>query len=480
MIKIDRNITHPLYIIIRTQHQQYLDDIKKYFTDYVAGFQYTPKYKSGTWNGKICLFKNNSLPYGLLPELLLYTKRNFPLLNLKIDDNIKKMFKGFDIVIKSSLSRIPRDYQLDCILKCLKFKRGIIRSSTASGKSLVIAYIIKELIEQGLIKQVLIIVPSISLCEQFKSDLIEYGFSKESIGLVWEKEKSFEKEIVISTWQTMKENHKKLSLYGCIIGDECHSVKAYELLKIFESCSKADWRFGFTGTLPTSKLDMWNIKQFLGPVLCDYGAGELAERGYVSKCSVNIINTHYKDDYKGDYNEIKDNVFNNIFRKDLIAKIALTLDNNVLILVSKVEKEGKILKDYFDSLNTDKEIIFLYGNTDVKEREYWRRECENRKNLILIATYGIFSVGVNVPSLKYLILGSPVKSKIRTLQSIGRTLRIHENKANGSIIFDIVDNVKYLKEHGIKRERYYSMEGFNIKESDMYENQLPLFNIFDF
>lgn len=476
MIKISRNITNPLYIIVKSQHQLYLNEVKKYFTDYVTGFQYTPKYKSGTWDGKICLFKNNLLPYGLLPELLLYSKKCFPLFKLEIDSEVKKMFKGYDSTINYSLSNSPRDYQDDCIKTCLKYKKGIIRSCTASGKSLIIAYIIKDLREHNLVDKSLIIVPSISLCEQFKDNLIEYGFNKNSIGLVWEKEKSWKKDIVISTWQTLKDNHDKLSLYDCIMGDECHTIRATELLKIFKSCSRADWRFGFTGTLPTSRLELFNVKSFLGPLLRDYGAGELAERGFVSKCNVNIITINYNNNYKGDYNEIKDAIFNNEFRKNLISDIALNIDDNILILVSKVKKEGKILEDHFKSLKTDKEIVFLHGETDVEQREYYRKLCEQKKNLIIIATYGIFSVGINIPSLKYLMFASPVKSKIRTLQSIGRTLRIHKDKAEGAIVFDIVDDVDYLKEHGIKRERYYSMEGFNISENTINEITSGMFN----
>ena len=469
MIEIHKYKLNPLYITIKTHNQQYLSDLKNYFTDYVEGFQFTPKYKSGQWNGKICLFKNNILPYGLLADVIRFTKKEYPLVNLKIDKDVSQMFKGYDADIEPSLSKVPRDYQLDCILACLKFKRGIIRSSTASGKSLVIAYIINDLFEQNLIKQSLIIVPTISLCQQFQSDMIEYGINKDRIGLVWEKEHSFDKDIVIATWQSLSKFHSKLSQYQCVIGDECHGIKSTELSKIFENCTNADYRFGFTGTLPTSKLDTFNVKAFLGPVLRDYGAGELAEKGYVSKCSVNIITITYNTDYDGEYNEVKDNVFNNNFRMGTIGQITSNLDSNVLILVSKVEKEGKILKDYFDSLKINREIIFLYGDSDVKEREFWRKECENRKDIIIIATYGIFSVGVNIPSLKYLLFASPVKGKIRVLQSIGRTLRIHQDKTEGSVVFDIVDDVKYLKEHGIKRERYYSSEGFKIIEIDMKE-----------
>jgi superfamily II DNA or RNA helicase len=432
-----------------------------------------PSYRAGQWNGKICVMKsNNTLPYGLLIDLVRFAKKEYPTLKLDVAKDVTEMFSGEDIDFEPALNKIPRDYQLDCVLTSLKFKRGIIRSSTASGKSLIIAYIIYVLKETNNINRSLIIVPTISLTAQFYNDLIEYGIDKDKIGQVHAKSKEWDKEIVISTWQSLSRNHDKLHLYDCVICDEVHSARAHDVKKILEKCSNANYRIGFTGTLPTSNLDMWNVKSFLGPVLRDYGAGELAERGYVSKCKVNMIQINYHKEYEGEYNEIKDAIFNNPFRMKMLEDICLKVDGNILVLVGKVEKEGHILKAYFDKSKRlqGKEIVFLWGDTKVEVREYWRKECEKRKNIVLIATYGILSVGVNIPSLKYILFASPFKSKIRILQSIGRSLRIHEDKTEGSLIFDIVDNVKFLSDHASKRIRYYDSEGFAVEESKVQES----------
>ena len=61
-----------------------------------------------------------------------------------------------------------------------------------------------------------------------------------------------------------------------------------------------------------------------------------------------------------------------------------------------------------------------------------------------------------------LMLASPTKSKIRTLQSVGRALRLHSNKKNGATILDLIDNVKFLSKHGEKRLQYYESEGFKV------------------
>jgi superfamily II DNA or RNA helicase len=437
---------------------------------------FTPKFKAGFWNGRICMVNavKKSLPYGLVSDLIKFHKKFFPNEKLVFDKGVSELFQGTPINIKYDLKLQPRDYQQECVEIMLKHSKGIVRAATASGKSLIIAYVIKNLIDNKITKRSLIIVPTISLVVQFFNDLVEYGFKPSILGKVYEKEKQFDKTIVISTWQTMSRNHEKLANYDCVVFDECHMNKAVEVKKIAEKCANAVYRLGFTGTLNEgNKLDTWNVKAYIGPILKDYSSGELADRGYISKCNVKVINLEYENEYEGDYNTIKDTIFINPFRLGVLEDIVRKINGNVLLLVGKIEKEGKVLEDYFKEKfkGADREIVFIYGATPVEEREAWRVECEKRKNIILIASYGVMQLGVNIPSLKYIVLASPFKSKIRTLQSIGRALRQHVEKTDGAYVYDIADECKYLHTHGIKRLRYYHSEKFNVEEQVIKEGE---------
>lgn len=473
-----------LYITFQTDYQDagFIDTIKGHFTDYVENYQFTGRFKSGWWDGRISMYNGitRTLPYGLLLDLVRFRKEEYPHIEMKVEKDVLEMFQNpFPYEINWDLKFFPRDYQRESIEIALKHSKGIIRSATASGKSLIIAYIVKTLLESNATRHNLIIVPTISLVEQFKSDLIEYGMNKSIIGQVYEAKKEFGMPIVISTWQSLSIHSGVLKNYDCVICDEVHQAKAYEIKKIMEKCVNAGYRFGFTGTLPSSKMDMWNIKAFIGPVWKEYTASELAEKGYISKCNIVAIDVKYQEEYEGEYNELKDKIFNNQFRMKLLRHLVASVDKNILLLVGKVEKEGQLLKDYLQQAGfKDREIVFIWGETNAAEREKWRKECEKRKNIILIATYGVFQMGVNIPSLKYIILASPFKSKIRVLQSIGRALRTHSDKVNGAVVVDVVDDCKYLQDHGIKRSRYYSSEGFNvadavIEEGDDIESFIP-------
>lgn len=456
-----------LHIKIETENYDYLKSVREYFSDFVEGYQFMPAFTNSGWDGKVSMFNTpkRTLPYGLLIDLLRYHKQYHQDFPIHIDPKVIEMFKGGKLKVKENLSLKPHDYQLDCVEASLHYKRGLIRSATASGKSLIIAYILKTLFENKKTKKALIIVPTISLVEQFYDDLLGYGyFTKKDIGRVYEKFKQFENRIVIATWQTLSKYHPLLAEFTAVICDETHGAKAYEIKKILQKCTTADYRLGFTGTLPELPVDLWNVKSFLGPIIREYGAGELGDQGYISKCNIVTINLQYaKEAWKGKYDEVKTEVFQNKFRLSVIKHIVKSVNKNILLLVGKVEDEGQLLKNYLDDCG--KTVVFLWGKTKVEDREYWRKECEKRNDVVIIATYGIFQLGINIPSLKYIILASPFKSKIRVLQSVGRSLRKHSDKMHGAYVFDIFDNyVKYIHQHGLRRAKYYQLEQFNIIE----------------
>jgi len=470
-----------LNLQIITKDREYLAKIREEFTSYVEGFQYMAAWKAGHWDGKTCLVNSLGIfPYGLLFDYIKIHRKNFPDIPLKIGNRVKQLFLIDKLDIQYNLNLYPRPYQKDCIEASLKHSKGIIRSSTASGKSLVISYIVKNLLDNDLIKQAIIVVPGKSLIKQFHGHLVEYGIDETYIGEVYSQRKQWDKKIVISTWQSLSRNHDKLNQFDCIIIDEVHGAKSYQLKTILSKATSAKWRLGFTGTMHSDELNNWNTKSYLGPIIREYPSGLLAEEGWISKCNVHILNIKYlQKKWIGTYNEIKDQVFNRNYRMKLIEAIVKRLDHNVLLLVGKVEDEGEVLKAWLKD-ECGKTVEFLSGKDKVEIREEWRKRCMVEKNIALIATYGIMAQGIDIPNLKYVIFVSPFKAKIRILQSVGRSLRKHADKENGAHIFDISDQTKYFKKHGEIRLRYYDAEKFNIIEQTFIENvPIDLEKLFD-
>jgi superfamily II DNA or RNA helicase len=112
-----------------------------------------------------------------------------------------------------------------------------------------------------------------------------------------------------------------------------------------------------------------------------------------------------------------------------------------------------------------RKVFFIHGGVDALDREAVRAITEKETDAIIVASYGTFSTGINIRNLHNIVFASPTKSKIRTLQSIGRGLRLGENK-DKAMLYDISDdlryktNVNFTLRHFEERVKMYSEEKF--------------------
>jgi superfamily II DNA or RNA helicase len=128
---------------------------------------------------------------------------------------------------------------------------------------------------------------------------------------------------------------------------------------------------------------------------------------------------------------------------------------------------GELLYKMLNSMVKDGRKVFLiHGKTAVDEREQIRAILANESNAILVGSSGVLSVGTNIPTLANLIAAHPTRSKIRTLQSIGRTLRLHKDKSQATL-FDIVDDFTY------KKRENYSINHFRERMKMYADEQFP-------
>jgi superfamily II DNA or RNA helicase len=518
-----------VHLRVDSEDYQYLRALKENFTRYKTGYQFSQLYQSGAWDGRISVFKASSrtLPYGLLTDLIKFHRKSFPQTYLQLDPEVKALFHGIDLApdYEWTLSLTPREYQEQCVRSCLRYSKGIFRVATAGGKSLILSYLFKILLDKGLAQKLLLIVPNKNLIVQFREDMLSYGIDPSLVGVVFsEEDKQWDRAVTISTWQSLSysnegnikgrmlrhtkeakklakkgkmaeagelkekvmalkdglfearrldaEKAERLKTYDAVAVDEVHSCDALVLSNLLKEITNAKFRIGCTGTMPDEDLSDFNVRSYIGPVLEEYSAAYLREKGYIAECRIEVINLHYKDSFKGEYNEVKDAIFRRPFRLAQIARMVEEVEAGpVLLLVGKVETEGELLREYLASRMEllDREIVFLSGKDKAKTRDSWRKRCaEPGSRVVLIATYPIFQAGVNIPNLADIIFAAPFKSKIRVLQSIGRALRKFYSKV--ARIRDIVDhNNKFFTKHGSVRLRHYYREGFPVEDVTVKE-----------
>jgi len=446
-----------------------------YFTFTVPGYTFMPAYRMKIWDGKIRLFNIYSkLLYGGLIEYIFTFAKNMHY-NVVPDGDWWKPLKikhNESFIENLKLPFVPRDYQLSAFHHALSYKKSLIVSPTASGKSLIIYLIVR-----ALNVKTLIIVPTTSLVSQMFGDFKEYGWdsAKYCHQVYAGQDKVSDKQVVISTWQSIYKLNKKIfEPYKLVIGDEAHGFKSKSLTSIMTKCVNAEHRIGTTGTLDGTQTHKLVLEGLFGKVYKATTTKKLIDKKQLSPFSVKILMLKYPEETcyalrKYKYVDELEYLVSHDKRNKYIRNLVLSLETNTLLLFRLVKKHGRILYDMIKEKTDDnRKIFFVYGGTDTDTREEIRKITETERNAIIVASYGVFSTGINIRNLHNIVFASPSKSRIRNLQSIGRGLRLSETKKE-TILYDISDDLcwktrkNYTFQHYEERIKIYDEESFPYK-----------------
>jgi superfamily II DNA or RNA helicase len=121
---------------------------------------------------------------------------------------------------------------------------------------------------------------------------------------------------------------------------------------------------------------------------------------------------------------------------------------NTLVLVDRVAAGHALVARLGDR------AVFVSGATKAGERQEHYDEVSEATDKIIVATYGVAAVGINIPRIFNLVLVEPGKSFVRVIQSIGRGIRKAEDKEFVQI-WDVTSTCKFAKRHLTKRKSYY-------------------------
>lgn len=464
------------YCKIHTE-KSILRELSESLTFYVPGYQFMPSYKIKAWDGKIRLInlKDATTYIGLHQYIQQFCEKHnyiysFPEIsttNFSLNEANEYITK---LKIPSKFEK--RDYQIESFAHAIRNKRCLFLSPTSSGKSY-LCYLITRYLN----KKTLIVVPNITLVDQLYSDFEDYGFNSEKyINKIYGgKNREIDKLITISTWQSIFELPAEwFKEYQVIIGDEAHNYKADSLKEIMSKLDNCSYRIGMTGTLDGTKTNQIIIEGLFGPIKNVITTKELMDNKTISSATIKSLMLKYSNEsrkfisQKSYMEEIKF-LIENEKRNDFIANLALSLKGNGIILFQYVEDHGVPLYNKIEKLNNKKiPLFFASGKVDSKIRNEMREKINKSKNSITVASYGVYSTGINIPNINWIITTSPTKSKIRILQSIGRGLRKSDTKDTFTF-YDIVDDLSsksyknFALKHGIQRIKYYKDAEFLIK-----------------
>lgn len=401
----------------------------------------------------------------------------FPSLILKNSQKFEQLVKTEKIASNLvNLNLAPRDYQRESAELALQKGQGIIVLPTSAGKTFTMALIAATAIKEKDFN-IFIIVPNIQLVQQTYQDFLDYGI-EESLVSKWTGNCEYKgTKIIISNSQILlsdKQDTTVLKNFQCVIVDECHKIAtATEITKLVKKLTPRHI-FGLTGSLPENKFDVWSLNRIFGSVIYQKKSIELRQDQYISKVRVVGLEIEYKNipnftrpsmsEPTAGYEEETVWLHTNEFRNELLGKLIDKLETNTLVLVDRIV-HGEILLEFLKQ-KTTKQIYFIQGSVEVEEREKLRQLMEETNGVVCIAISKIFSTGISIKNLHNVVFAAIGKARIKIIQSIGRSLRLHQTKEIATI-FDIADvNLTYGYKHYEERKRLYVSENipFNFKQ----------------
>jgi superfamily II DNA or RNA helicase len=444
---------------IETDNPEILDALYRLYSEKAPGYQYSPAYKRRQWDGNVhFIARNGTFRTGLLNRVL---------------EDLKKIDCTPEIIHQqpSAPSKTPQnyeigdftyyDYQKELIERGLRDMRGIIKSPTGSGKTLIMAGLVKALAGR---KMVLLFNAKQLLTQSY--DFLTKTCGMDNVGLCY-GEGYIDGDIMLCTVQSIErilDTH--LEEAEVLMVDECHEfANGKTTLAALRSFPKALYRIGFTATPPSDTIPKLNLEGSLGPVWSVVDTASLVDSGKLTKPLIQIIERPYTAsgmDEDMSYLEAYDEyiVYNeerNKIIKDVVDDIKSKNKNSRILILTKSLDHGRTLEDLLGG-----NCEFLQGCDSVGERyEAISRFRGCRESSILIGTK-ILQTGVNIEEITHLINARGMKSEIATLQALGRALRRHDSKEK-VFIYDFLDKEKYLREHSLARKRHYSKEGHEVQ-----------------
>lgn len=449
-------------------HRQAL--VKKFKYD-IPSARYLPAVRLGRWDGKVAFFQlGGSTFINLLPEIL-------PQLeswgyDIELDDRREYesnfAFTGVDEDVfahkawpkghpAAGQPVMLRDYQVEVINNFLNNRQCLQEVATGAGKTLMTAALSAMVEPYG---RSIVIVPNKSLVTQTEKDYVNLGLD---VGVYFGDRKEYGKTHTICTWQSLNimlkntQNseadvtiHEFIEDVVCLIVDEVHMAKAEALKTLLTGVmAHIPIRWGLTGTIPKEQFEFRALEVSLGPVVNQLSASELQDRGVLAQCHVNIVQLVDHVEYSNYQSELK-YLLEEKGRLDTMANLIKQISEtgNTLVLVDRIAPGQELVNRLGD------QAVFVSGSTKDTERQGHYDEVAETNDKIIVATYGVAAVGINIPRIFNLVLIEPGKSFVRVIQSIGRGIRKAEDK-DFVQIWDITSTCKFAKRHLTKRKAFY-------------------------
>lgn len=500
-----------------------LNTFKLHFRKRAEGYFFDWRYKKKLWSGFDEFFEKEEgiigkIPVGFWAEVVRFSEKN----NIEVEiDGLEEIFdntiteedinKFSDVFFKNSkINPTDRPYQIHAAYKMLKYKYCIGELATSAGKTLIAFIIFAYLHHKREItkdKKLLIIVPNKSLIDQITNEWIDYNNEILPLNIVKiggghkkPKEKELQNaNIIIGTYQSL--NNLEENFYDKInnvIIDETHKAKGNSIKELLLKIKSPNIRLGLSGTvdLKSENSTYYKIQKAVGPIVYIVKADYLIQEKVSPNVHIHQMFLEYdmNDPNISNYINVKENGKGMFPDANKAGQYFYTLEKDLIIqndqrfkwlntLLKKTTKNTLVLfnniKDGYgmqirDEIMKHKLCRYIDGSTSREDRATYIKEMEENENMIMIASFGTFSTGINIKNLFNIVLAESYKSEVLIRQSIGRVMRSYFGKTTVNII-DIIDDLDgYSVKHSKARLKIYEEQNFKVftHKIKLYETEI--------
>lgn len=442
--------------IIETDNPNIIKVLSDKWAFHVNGYQYTPTYKRGHWDGKKRFVSAaGKFKTGMLANIL----RDLNQVGCT-PEVIREHGEGPKLIFKRNIKEFKlHDYQQEAIGKALVAERAIIKSPTGSGKTLIMAATLTAFPKA----KITILFDERSILTQTYEYLTrKCGFKDVGINLGGDFKDG---RIMLSTVQSIdKILDSHLNQSEVLMVDEVHKFCRGEMtVAAIQSFPNARYRFGFTATMPDDRIGELTLVGAFGDVIETKSTQELISEDKLAKPIIQML--EYEDeiseqDLDSDYATIYEKfIITSEKRNGIIFSLAAKIaeanpEAKVCILVKNLEHLQTLRNAIPNSFT-------LEGINTIHERKEAIKdflECDSAA--FLIGTK-VLQTGINIEEITHLVNARGLKDKIPTLQGLGRGMRKSAGKTF-VMVYDFFDHIPYLREHSKARIRHYEDEGHEV------------------
>lgn len=296
---------------------------------------------------------------------------------------------------------------------------------------------------------------------------------------------------VVCSFQTMRAALRAgrkdvlVVLRGCegLLVDECHGLAADTYFDVSRHATRAYYRIGLSGT-PLARTAGENLKTIgaLGPVIYRVQPQTLIDLGLLARPTIRFLDlaqTGDGQDWAAVYNEC---VVRSALRNTRVMEAVRRAPKPCMVFVNELEHGQELLRR---CTAAGMAAEFVWGKKSLKEREAAVQRLVRTDTEVLICNV-IFQEGIDVPSLRSVVVAAGGQSTVAAVQRLGRGIRADQK--TGKTAFDVYDiwdtgcgctpadiqhdACKWLEKHTLQRVRAYKTEGYDVLREPEGQQQL--------